>query len=190
VERNIEHYLFHKKNFLSEEFCKKSIDMLESSEWKTHGYYDRNGNSFEYPSSGGDDPDMLSDPHPYLNEHIIKLIRPALHEYIDGLEFKWFGGWAGYSAIKFIRYSVNHKMYEHCDHAHDLFDGERKGVPVLSLIGVLNDDYEGGEFIMFGDKQIELDGGDLIVYPSTFLYPHRVEPITKGVRYSYVSWTW
>jgi len=81
-------------------------------------------------------------------------------------------------------------MAEHCDHIQDMFDGERKGVPVLSIVGTLNDNYKGGEFIMFQDKKINLEKGDLLIFPSNFLYPHKVNEITKGIRYSYVSWTW
>jgi len=43
---------------------------------------------------------------------------------------------------------------------------------------------------MFKDKKIKLKQGDLILFPSLFLYPHRVEPVFKGVRYSYVSWVY
>jgi predicted 2-oxoglutarate/Fe(II)-dependent dioxygenase YbiX len=57
-------------------------------------------------------------------------------------------------------------------------------------VGVLNEDYEGGEFIMWEDKEIKLKTGDLMIFPSTFLYPHKVNPVTKGTRYSCVSWTW
>ena len=81
-------------------------------------------------------------------------------------------------------------MQNHCDHIHSLFDGEIKGVPILSIIGILNDDYEGGKLIMFEDKTIETKKGDLLIFPSNFLYPHKIAPVTKGVRYSYVSWVW
>jgi len=71
-----------------------------------------------------------------------------------------------------------------------MFDGERKGIPVLSVLGILNDNYKGGEFIMFQDEEIKFKTGDLLIFPSNFLYPHRVEPVTKGIRYSFISWTW
>ena len=79
-------------------------------------------------------------------------------------------------------------MAEHCDHISSLFDG--KGIPMLSIVGQLNEDFEGGEFVMFGDKTIEFETGDLIVFPSNFMYPHRVDPVKKGARYSYVSWAY
>ena len=81
-------------------------------------------------------------------------------------------------------------MAEHCDHIIINEAGTRKGIPVLSIIGSLNNDYEGGEFIMFQDEEIKLKQGDLMIFPSIFLYPHRVEPVTKGVRNTFVSWAW
>jgi predicted 2-oxoglutarate/Fe(II)-dependent dioxygenase YbiX len=41
---------------------------------------------------------------------------------------------------------------------------------------------------MFDNTEIKFKQGDLIIFPSIFLYPHRVEPVTKGVRYSFISW--
>jgi predicted 2-oxoglutarate/Fe(II)-dependent dioxygenase YbiX len=81
-------------------------------------------------------------------------------------------------------------MKEHCDHIHSLFDGERKGIPILSIVGLLNDDYQGGDFIMWGSKKINLKTGDVLVFPSNFLFPHRISPINNGIRYSFVSWAW
>ena len=82
-------------------------------------------------------------------------------------------------------------MALHCDHIHSMFDGNMKGIPILSVLGLLNDDFEGGEFLMFDDeKQINLKAGDIMVFPSVFLYPHRVAPVTKGIRHAFVAWVW
>ena len=79
-------------------------------------------------------------------------------------------------------------MEENCDHITSLFkDG---GIPILSIIIGLNDNYKGGEFIMFKDKEYKIESGDIIIFPSNFLYPHKVMPVTKGIRYSAVSWVW
>jgi predicted 2-oxoglutarate/Fe(II)-dependent dioxygenase YbiX len=81
-------------------------------------------------------------------------------------------------------------MAEHCDHIHSLFDGEIKGIPTMSLVGLLNDNYQGGEFVMWQDTVIPLKQGDVMVFPSNFLYPHRVDPVTRGTRHSFVAWAW
>jgi PKHD-type hydroxylase len=58
----------------------------------------------------------------------------------------------------------------------------------ISISILLNDDYEGGElgFFITGDQSIKPDTGQAIAFPS-FL-PHRVTPLTKGIRWSLVCW--
>ena len=52
---------------------------------------------------------------------------------------------------------------------------------------VLNDDYEGGEFNFFDcENLIKEKTGTIIVFPSYAV--HKVNPITKGTRYSLVVW--
>ena len=43
---------------------------------------------------------------------------------------------------------------------------------------------------MFKDKEIKLKTGDILIFPSNFMYPHRVEPVKKGIRFSFVSWVY
>lgn len=102
----------------------------------------------------------------------------------------WFSSWNGYSQVRFNRYGVDTRMKEHCDHIHSMFDGQRKGIPVLSILGSLNDDYKGGDLIFWQNKKIKLKAGSIMIFPSNFMYPHKVVEVTKGTRYSYVSWAW
>ena len=90
--------------------------------------------------------------------------------------------------IKIHRYEVGNCIERHRDHIHSIFDGEKKGIPVLSFVGLLSDDFEGGEFIMFDDYKVDLEAGDIVMFPSCFLYPHQVTTVTKGTRYSFVAW--
>ena len=63
----------------------------------------------------------------------------------------------------------------------------------LSIIINLNNTYEGGDLI-FTDQQkkeikrLKLDKGSVVFFPSNFMYPHSIRPITKGTRYSIVAW--
>ena len=63
----------------------------------------------------------------------------------------------------------------------------------ISMSLILNDDFEGGalEFASYYDGEcnvisIDAKAGDMIFFTSAM--EHRVAPITKGVRYSLVSW--
>ena len=71
-----------------------------------------------------------------------------------------------------------------------MFDGNRKGIPILSIIGLLNSEFTGGELILLEDREINLQKGDIVIFPSLFLYPHRVNQVTHGTRYSFASWVW
>lgn len=51
------------------------------------------------------------------------------------------------------------------------------------------EDYEGGELVVhdtYGEHEIKLPAGDLIVYPSSSL--HRVGPVTRGARLAAFFW--
>lgn len=51
------------------------------------------------------------------------------------------------------------------------------------------DTYDGGELIVndtYGEHEVKLPGGDLIVYPSSSL--HRVQPVTRGTRLAAFFW--
>ena len=59
----------------------------------------------------------------------------------------------------------------------------------LSMVLFLNDDFEGGEFL-FPDLHIQVKPkpGLLVCFPSDQNYLHGVAPVTKGTRYSIVTW--
>ena len=63
----------------------------------------------------------------------------------------------------------------------------------LSIIINLNNDYEGGDLIFTDQKKneikkLKLEKGSIVFFPSNFMYPHGIQPITKGIRYSIVAW--
>ena len=129
------------------------------------------------------------------NIHSKKIIMDTtwkmIHKYIvEEFNFPWFTGWSAFTPTKFHRYDVNTNMKEHCDHIHSIFDGQLKGVPILSVLSSLNEDYEGGDLIFFENEKIDLKTGDVMIFPSNFMYPHKVTPVTKGQRYSMVNWVW
>jgi Rps23 Pro-64 3,4-dihydroxylase Tpa1-like proline 4-hydroxylase len=59
----------------------------------------------------------------------------------------------------------------------------------VSCSFMMNDDYEGGEFAFFNrEKLYKVKKGSVIMFPSNFMYPHEIMPVTKGVRYSIITW--
>jgi Rps23 Pro-64 3,4-dihydroxylase Tpa1-like proline 4-hydroxylase len=63
----------------------------------------------------------------------------------------------------------------------------------MSCILLLNNNYEGGNLCFrnpdgSGEWEVEVKPNRMIIWPSNFLYPHTVKPVTKGKRYSVVAW--
>ena len=63
----------------------------------------------------------------------------------------------------------------------------------LSFVYLLNDDFEGGNLSFYNiEKDVyftpQLKRNSIIVFPSNFIFPHTVEPVTKGIRYTCVGW--
>jgi hypothetical protein len=63
----------------------------------------------------------------------------------------------------------------------------------MSCILLLNNDYEGGNLCFrnpdgSGEWEVEVKPNRMIIWPSNFLFPHTVKPVTKGTRYSVVAW--
>ncbi len=77
-------------------------------------------------------------------------------------------------------------MKKHVDHIYSLFTGDKRGIPVLSIVCVLNDNYEGGEFKFIEyEKEFKLKKNSALVFPA--IYSHQVCPIKKGKRFSLIS---
>lgn len=84
------------------------------------------------------------------------------------------------------RYKEGGFMSRHYDSIHHSH-GQHYGYPHATVLLYLNDDYEGGEFIV-ADKKLKPKSRSAVVFPSNFMYPHEAEVVTKGTRWSIVSW--
>lgn len=182
---NLIDYVKVHKGALSKDLCKRTVSSLQNVRWELHTFYDAASNTYSSHSN---------EPHSYYKKvdttnEIMDSLKPVISGYVGGLELPYWNSWLGFSSPKFNRYQVNSEMQNHCDHIHSLFSGDVKGIPVLTMIGQLNDEFTGGE-LMILDEEYKLDVGDVIIFPSCFLYPHRVQKVTDGVRYSLASWSW
>jgi hypothetical protein len=88
--------------------------------------------------------------------------------------------------IEILKYENNGFYTWHVDHFAI--------VPrTMSCILLLNNDYEGGNLCFRNpdgseEWEVEVKPNRMIIWPSNFLYPHTVKPVTKGKRYSVVAW--
>jgi hypothetical protein len=187
MKKDLRDYIKIYKNVIDKTTCDQLVKELQCVEWQTHTFY--------YPkeNKNASHEKELSSYYGFIESGpIIKdKIWQVLEKYIlEDIKFPWFNGWEGFQSIKFNKYDKNTRMTEHCDHIKDLFDGEKKGIPILTIIGLLNKDFSHGEFVMLEDEIINLEPGDIVVFPSLFLYPHRVNEVLEGTRYSFASWAW
>ena len=189
MSRNLQDYVKVYKDFIDESLRVKITSQLDSINWQEHSFYLPGSDSYiKYDNELAISNDVVDG-----KEELMQRIWDVLYQYVvtDMSEMSnWFNSWNGFSSVRFNKYDPSTKMKLHCDHIHSMFDGERKGVPILTVLGSLNNDYTGGEFIMWDDEVVELPARSIAVFPSNFLYPHEVRPVKSGVRYSYVSWAW
>jgi PKHD-type hydroxylase len=72
-------------------------------------------------------------------------------------------------------------------HTDSSFGMNTEKMRKLSLVLLLNDEFEGGDFeLLWPGNKIPLKKGRVILFPSILM--HRVKPVTKGIRKSLVAW--
>jgi predicted 2-oxoglutarate/Fe(II)-dependent dioxygenase YbiX len=84
------------------------------------------------------------------------------------------------------KYGTGGFMSEHIDNIHHSH-GQKWGYPHVTILLYLNDDYDGGEFVVAG-KEIKPNKGSAIVFPANFMYPHEAKIVTEGTRWSVLAW--
>ena len=187
MKKTIEDYIYVEKH-IPVEFCESLIDECNRKEWKKHKW--NNYMTGKSASESAKELDIMACTQKQQDKIAPYLIK-ALNEYQT--KYSWAGEktqppWLSkFSPIRFNKYEVGNTMRIHYDNIHSIFDGEKKGIPIISIVGNLNEDYEGAEF-MLRDREIKLKTGDVLLFPSGIIYPHTVKETKKGTRYSFVSW--
>ncbi|MEO0769858.1 MAG: Fe2+-dependent dioxygenase [Cyanobacteria bacterium J06649_4] len=88
--------------------------------------------------------------------------------------------------VRFNRYSDGMAYGRHTDNAQ--MNGRRTDLSFTLFLSE-PETYEGGALVVEGvdsEQSYRLPAGSVIVYPSGYL--HRVEPVTKGVRWAAIGW--
>ena len=186
-----------KTNILPKTFCKDILAQVNSNEWTTHDWYYPETKKYEH---------TVYDPQIQFADTLIEMqlfsfIKNGVKEYMEHIKkdpvinsemldqdsVVDVPGITNFSKPRFNKYSVGTLIHSHLDHIHSIFDGDYKGIPILTILFHLNDNYTGGEFVMRGEE-IKLQAGDLVMFPSNFMYPHKVRKIKTGTRYTCVTW--
>ena len=187
---NLSDFIFIEKS-IPDLICDHILEELESNHWEKHQWGSITGKLSEKEETSKEPDVTYSKPlDSILNSFVLQTAKKYQQMHSDKSCKNTSKFIFSLSEIRFNRYHVDQKMDMHFDHIKSLFDGSNPGIPALSFVGALNDNYEGGELVFWKDYSIKLKKGEVLCFPSNFLYQHRVNPILNGVRDTFVCWAW
>lgn len=182
----------HVENAIPRDVCRQVLEVISSMTWQANAWFDYA--TGKHYSEATNEPDLLfatPDMQAMLHPSVVKAAEAYTRKFAYPDSDRTHQIVTQFSYIRFNRYNPGQVMRKHHDHIHSIFDGRDKGIPVLSLVGNLNEDYEGGELVFFnGSREVALKTGDICMFPSCFLYPHEVREVRSGCRYSFAAWAW
>ena len=186
--------IFIAEKIIPADFCDAVVKDLETRPWEPHQWYNNETKVWSTKKTKELDVQYTT---PELQKELGKFLVEAGRQYNQNYSYPFedqpdrSGQMMNqFNPIRFNRYEPGQIMRQHYDHIHSIFDGEIKGIPVLSFILNFNDDYEGADLFFWEDTVVPLGKGDICMFPSNFLFPHGVTEATKGKRYSAVCWAW
>lgn len=185
MKNNISMYIY-RENAIPFEICDDVVRYQDTFDWQTHQWYSEGregGMSYDEKEL------QVAYPDENLSEILGNYTSRVLNNYHDHVHEE-NPIVVHQSEPRLNLYQTGTMMRPHFDHIKTLFDGETQGIPVLSIVGLFNDDFVGGEFVFWDDYVVRMNKGDVIVFPSNFMYKHRVNEVISGSRMSYVSWAW
>ena len=127
-------------------------------------------------------PLMKPYPETKLSQFFTKAIRNPIDEVAEDYRYEFLIPTAVHEAYSLLKYLEQSEYKPHFDHGPD----NRR---VYSMVSFLSTPEEGGqlEFPQF-DVTVEAICGRVLMFPSNFPYLHIAHPVTKGVKYSLVTW--
>lgn len=173
------------EDVLTSEQCDQIVNEYDEGEWvqtETAGGIDRNIRSastvvISFPEVIGKNPEVRKQ----IDDNVWNASGKCINAYNEHLDTRHFHIVED-TGYELLRYKVGEHYSEHVDHF--------KGSPrTVSCSFALNDNYEGGEFGFWENKhKVRVPKGSAIMFPANFLYPHQIIPVTKGERFSIVTW--
>jgi hypothetical protein len=84
-------------------------------------------------------------------------------------------------AVNFVKYGPGHHFGVHSDHGFSY-------ICTVSTVMYLNDNFTGGGlFFPYLNYTYQPEEGDIVLFPSTFIYSHAALPVEEGLKYSAVT---
>ena len=186
-EMNLSDHILYLNSFVDVEDCEELIrsisnEGLDKSTAYTDGLLNDDADSFFDP-----DIDVIKKIQDYIYDEGLKLysekVRAFNWSYFNTKKFY-------YSEMMVRRYHCNSEFsYHYDDFLEELFPQwfvRRKNV--LSCTVYLNEDYKGGDIQFASGESYQPSIGDVIIFPSNWMFYHRVNKITTGTKYSGTFW--
>ena len=183
--KNLEDYIVEFENIVPPELCDAILNEYgNSNNWGPtyvgSGQVDKTIRNVDtiYIST----PQVISQ-NPLIRQHLdkelYKCANKAINMYNEKFPEAMIEEDSGY---ELLRYGEGNFYKQHTDS----FKARPRAV---SCSFALNDDYLGGEFSFFDQEFFyKLKKGSVLMFPSNFMFPHAVMPVTKGTRYSIITW--
>ena len=181
----LENYIYVVKNALSNEVCDEILnEFVNGNEWEDtivgSGAVNKNIRNCQtivisYPHVIKKNKDVRHK----LDNAIFDGASKCIQEYNTKFPHCKIEEDSGYELLKYPKgcFYIEHT---------DSFKARPRAV---SCSFILNDNFEGGEFAFFSrNLKYKLEKGNALLFPSNFMYPHEVMPVTKGTRYSIITW--
>ena len=182
--QTLDHYIRVFDNILSADVCDRILREYGSGDEWVHTAIGENGvdksvrNVMAIPMSSP----AVIDKHKEVRGALDAEIFAAAGRVVDGYEDFVRCPIQSDSGYDLLRYEEGGFYNTHIDSSTGF-------LRTLSCSFMLNDDYDGGEWDFFnGAMKLKPPRGSAIAFPSNFLYPHGITPVTKGTRFSIVTW--
>lgn len=181
----LQDYIYVVKNALSYEVCDSILnEFINSGEWLDtvidKGKINKNIRNCQtiilsYPHVIQKNKDIRNK----LDNAIFDGAAKCIKEYKNKFPYCMIEEDSGYELLKY---------YDGCFYIEHT-DSCKARPRAVSCSFALNDDFEGGEFAFFNKElKYKLEKGDALLFPSNFMYPHAILPVSKGTRYSIITW--
>jgi len=193
-------YIYVNNNSLSKEICKDIINKFELEKNKIEGITSSGLNKdikdsldFDIRNSNSDEwSEILNLLDKELSKNVKKYVS-NINEKLDVVsenstaKFKYFSSQEiTYDTYQIQKYKKNVGRYVYHHDEHIKWDERKKRV--LTYLWYLNDVEEGGETNIWYDYKVIPKSGKLLIFPTTWTYPHRGKIPISSDKYILTGW--
>jgi predicted 2-oxoglutarate/Fe(II)-dependent dioxygenase YbiX len=181
--------IFRVDNLLDVSLCKHLIDIAECSQFEAARVelerLDRAARNNDLLYLDDDRSSLLQSTNQLLLQRV-GIVQELLYKHYS-IKFPHA------EACRILRYKPGQQYKRHVDNIllSSRMEEAARGVPIrdVSIVGYLNDDFEGGE-LLFDRQSIKVTAlqGSVVVFPANYVYPHQALPVRRGCKYSFTTW--